>query len=159
MGVAHYRNGDFKAACTAFRQVNLFKTSDGIDVESYLKSKPQKASMEYVEYYETLPLEPQTILWESNHGSSIGCHPLALFDEVCSDPRYGDFVHYWAINNEDNIPERLRGRKDVRFVPTNSDLYRRVLSSAGHLVNNVSFPPYFVRKDGQKYLNTWHGTP
>ena len=159
LGVAHYRSGDFKAACAAFRQVTLFKSSDGIDVESYLKSKSQKSSMEYVEYYETLPLDPQVILWESNHGSSIGCHPLALFDEVCSDPRYRGFSHYWAINNDDNIPDRLRGRKDVRFVRTNSDLYKRVLSSAGHLVNNVSFPPYFVRKDGQKYLNTWHGTP
>lgn len=159
LGVARHRIGDFTSACAAFRQMRIFKTSDGIDVESYLKNKAQKNSLEYVEYYETLPLEPKIILWESNHGSSIGCHPLALFDEVCSDPRYQEFSHYWAINNEDNIPDRLRGRKNVRFVQTNSDLYKRVLSSAAHLVNNVSFPPYFIRKDGQKYLNTWHGTP
>ncbi|MGP4033796.1 CDP-glycerol glycerophosphotransferase family protein [Pseudarthrobacter sp. 1C304] len=159
LGVARHRAGAFTAACDAFRQMRLFKASDGIDVESYLKNKAQKTSLEYVEYYESLPLEPHTILWESNHGASIGCHPLALFDEVCSDPRFQDFNHYWAINNQDNIPDRLRGRKNVRFVRTNSDLYKRVLSSAEHLVNNVSFPPYFVRKDGQKYLNTWHGTP
>lgn len=159
LGAARHQSGAFSAACDAFRQMRLFKTSDGIDVDSYVKNKAQKTSLEYVEYYETLPLEPKTILWESNHGASIGCHPLAVFDEVCSDPRYQDFNHYWAINNEDNIPDRLRGRKNVRFVQTNSDLYKRVLSAAGHLVNNVSFPPYFVRKDGQRYLNTWHGTP
>lgn len=159
LGVARHRNGDFQAACAAFRQTRIFKTSDGIDVESYLKNKTQKASLEYVEYYESLPLQPETILWESNHGASIGCHPLALFDEVCADPRYQHFRHYWTINNEENIPDRLRGRKNVRFVRTNSDLYKRVLASAGNLVNNVSFPPYFIRKDGQKYLNTWHGTP
>ena len=33
------------------------------------------------------------------------------------------------------------------------------LATAGYLVNNVSFAPYFVRRREQRYLNTWHGTP
>lgn len=33
------------------------------------------------------------------------------------------------------------------------------LATAEYLVNDTSFPTYFVRRDGQRYLNTWHGTP
>ncbi|WP_268255122.1 CDP-glycerol glycerophosphotransferase family protein [Escherichia coli] len=33
------------------------------------------------------------------------------------------------------------------------------LASCEFLINNVSFPEYFIRKKGQRYLNTWHGTP
>ncbi|WP_434612870.1 CDP-glycerol glycerophosphotransferase family protein [Arthrobacter sp. A5] len=159
LGYARYRNGDYIEAAAAFREARLFKTSDGIDVEKYLKNKSQKLSMEYVEYYETLDLNPKTILWESNHGASIGCHPLAIFDEVSTKPEFADYRHVWTINNTSNIPPRLRERKNVIFVRTHSDLYKRHLASAQFLVNNVSFPPYFIRKQGQQYLNTWHGTP
>ncbi|MGY2746013.1 CDP-glycerol glycerophosphotransferase family protein [Arthrobacter sp. UYCu723] len=159
LGVAHFKLEDYPAACQAFRQTRLFKTSDGIDVEQYLKNKTQKLSMEYVEHYENLDLRDDIILWESNHGASIGCHPLAIFDQVQQDPDYAHFSHYWVINNDSNIPDRLRGLENVFFVQTHSDLYKRVLASARYLVNNVSFPPYFIRKDRQHYLNTWHGTP
>lgn len=28
-----------------------------------------------------------------------------------------------------------------------------------YLVNNSTFPTYFIKRSGQIYLNTWHGTP
>ncbi|SFT65747.1 CDP-glycerol glycerophosphotransferase family protein [Arthrobacter sp. ov118] len=158
-GFAAYQSGDFEKACAAFKQAKVFQFSDGIKVEKYLANESQKKSMEFVEYLETLPLRDDVILWESNHGSSIGCHPLALFDHVDSDSAFQSFTHYWVINNDVNIPERLKSRSDVIFVETNSDLYKRILASAKYLVNNVSFPPYYTRRPGQQYLNTWHGTP
>lgn len=42
---------------------------------------------------------------------------------------------------------------------TGSVSYYRALSRAGYLVNDSSFPGRFVKKEGQIYLNTWHGTP
>jgi len=38
-------------------------------------------------------------------------------------------------------------------------MYLRYLCKAKYLINNSGFPPYFIRKDGQQYLATWHGTP
>jgi CDP-glycerol glycerophosphotransferase (TagB/SpsB family)/glycosyltransferase involved in cell wall biosynthesis len=57
------------------------------------------------------------------------------------------------------IPAEYRGRPDTIFVARGSDLYRRYLASASHLISNNTFMPYFARRPGQKYLNTWHGTP
>jgi CDP-glycerol glycerophosphotransferase (TagB/SpsB family) len=37
--------------------------------------------------------------------------------------------------------------------------YERALASAKFLVTDTSFPPYFIKKKEQVYLNTWHGTP
>ena len=42
---------------------------------------------------------------------------------------------------------------------TGSLSYYKVLSQAGYLVNDTTFPGRFIKKDGQIYLNTWHGTP
>lgn len=151
--------GDLSGAANAFLQTRIFMTPDGIDVPKYLKNTSQKHSMQYLEYYETVELRPKTILWESNHGATVGCHPLALFRHVADLPEFSGYRHVWAVNDPAVVPDDVRERENVFFAVPHSDLYLRVLATASHLVNNVSFPPYFIRRDGQRYLNTWHGTP
>src|SRR5690606_7006723 len=55
-------------------------------------------------------------------------------------------------------PEALR-KRNVVFVQPGSDLHLRYMATASHLVNNATFPTWFVRRPEQRYLNTWHGTP
>jgi len=40
-----------------------------------------------------------------------------------------------------------------------SDRYFEALSRSQYLINNATFPPEFGKRDGQIYINTWHGTP
>ena len=35
----------------------------------------------------------------------------------------------------------------------------RLLASAKYLINDATFPNYWIKKEGQVYINTWHGTP
>jgi CDP-glycerol glycerophosphotransferase len=35
----------------------------------------------------------------------------------------------------------------------------KYLATAKYLINNTTFPSYFNKRDGQIYINTWHGTP
>ena len=35
----------------------------------------------------------------------------------------------------------------------------RLLASAKYLINDATFPNYWIKKKGQVYINTWHGTP
>ncbi|MDI9540571.1 MAG: glycosyltransferase [Bacillota bacterium] len=37
--------------------------------------------------------------------------------------------------------------------------YYKVIASAKYLINDNTFQSFFIKKDGQIYLNTWHGTP
>ncbi|MCB6423253.1 CDP-glycerol glycerophosphotransferase family protein, partial [[Clostridium] scindens] len=51
------------------------------------------------------------------------------------------------------------GLENAILVPVYSKAYQMALATSEILVNNVTFPPYFIRRDEQVYLNTWHGTP
>src|SRR5690606_13267081 len=37
--------------------------------------------------------------------------------------------------------------------------YLQALATCAYLVNNSTFPSYYLAKEGQIYVNTWHGTP
>lgn len=132
---------------------------DGLDLKKYLTKPASRRRSLFAEFQETLPLAESTVLLESNHGSSIGCHPLALFREMSADDRFDGFTYVWVHTSEARVPNEVRRRPDVVLVEIHSDLYLKYLASAKYLINNVSFAPYFVRREGQIYLNTWHGTP
>lgn len=151
--------GDFEAASAAYLETRLFKRAHGVDTSAYLKNRDLKQSMIYTEYLETLPLAPKTVLYESSHGNSVSCNPLQIFRQMLEDPHFDSWTHVWVLNDKDRIPFELAGRPNVIFVARDCDLYVRYLSTATYLINNNTFAPYFVRREGQKYLNTWHGTP
>ncbi|MGW6083743.1 CDP-glycerol glycerophosphotransferase family protein, partial [Bacillus subtilis] len=66
----------------------------------------------------------------------------------------------WALNDQDNpYANKYKGLKNVRFVKVHSEEYIKYLTKAKYLINNVTFPTYFQKKDEQIYINTWHGTP
>ena len=153
------RLGRYEEACEAFRNSRILKRPYGVDFVKYEANPDTKASMEYCEYLETHPICEGTILYESFHGVSIGCNPYAIFRYIVDQPEFSGWKHIWVIDDLSKIPQDYAGRENVFFIPRNSDAYRRYLATAEYLINNTSFPYWFARRDGQKYLNTWHGTP
>lgn len=51
------------------------------------------------------------------------------------------------------------GFENVNIIVYASDDYMRLLASAKYLINDATFPNYWIKKEGQVYINTWHGTP
>ncbi|MGR3762456.1 CDP-glycerol glycerophosphotransferase family protein (plasmid) [Roseobacteraceae bacterium NS-SX3] len=151
--------GRHEEACEAFRSFRILQRPHGLDESKMLRSIGQKRLNSYIEYCEVLAIAPKTILYETFHGASIACNPYAICLHLLQDPEFSDYTHVWVVNPGTHIPERLRGRENVIFVQRYSDAYLRALATAGHLLNNVSFPQFFCRREEQKYLNTWHGTP
>ncbi len=117
----------------------------------------------YPIYYDTLPIIPKTILLESEHGKVFNGIIFQLTLHLATMTCYQDYtiiVSGW----ESRIPifkEKLAryGVNNVQFCAYRSDSYFRVLASAQYLINDTSFIPCFIKKEGQVYLNTWHGTP
>ena len=102
------------------------------------------------------------ILLESRSGKALESNILSLLKELCQEP-YRSFTLVLSVHrdSENEIKEKLQKNsiQGVHFVRTGSVAYYHALSRAGYLVNDTSFPGRFIKKEGQIYLNTWHGTP
>lgn len=160
LGFSLFRAGRFEEACRAFRQTYITQVASGIDSAALAKAHPSEVlPATYVEYMKSLPLRDNVIVYESHIGKQYSCNPLAIFEYLVNHPDYKSLLHVWVINDPERVPDSLRHYPNVVFAPRPSDLYLRYLATAKYLVNNTVFPQYFVRREGQKFLATWHGTP
>lgn len=116
----------------------------------------------YAYYYKYVPVSRKTVLYEAFFGRGMLCNPYAIFLELLNNPAYSKYEHIWVLDKFENHAELLReyaGYKNVRFVEYQSKKYLKYLCKAGYLINNATFPNYFTKREGQIYVNTWHGIP
>lgn len=100
--------------------------------------------------FSNLPLT-DSILFESFQGKVIGDNPFAIFKEVQS--RKFDSELLFTVNSVTKAPDGARGLRH------GSISWLRALATSKVLINNTNFPGYFSKRVGQKYIQTWHGTP
>jgi len=153
------QQGKYKEACSIFLEQKITQLAHGTPLNNYETNQNFKRSIDYTEYYERFEIEENTILYESYHGSSISCNPYAIFKTIYQNEQFEGYRHIWVLDDKSKIPQDLKKYSNIIFVKRDSDLYMRYLSKSKYLINNVTFPEYFIRKEGQYYLNTWHGTP
>lgn len=134
------------------------------NVKKYITNDFYRARFYYTKMYEKLEINKNYILIESFVGNNLNGNPFYILKELCDNKKYDSFIKFVSINkNNRNEAELLLNKYDlydkVRILIRHSKEYCEVLASAKYLINNVTFPTYFMRKDAQVYLNTWHGTP
>lgn len=112
----------------------------------------------YRAWLDTEPIRPQDIMFESNLGLSVDCNPLAIYRHI-RDNEPNEYTFYWAVDKHATVPTDVWQDPNTIIVRKNSSRYVKLLATAGYLVNNSTFPTYYVRRDDQQYLMTWHGTP
>lgn len=121
-----------------------------------------RAKTHYIKYYEKLPLKEDVILLESQHGENASGNIFYLAKELCR-PEYDRFTVYFVMRNKKaEATEKMfrqKGMEKIQVVSLASKEYFRLLATAKYLVNDTTFSPSFIKKEGQVYLNTWHGTP
>ena len=159
LGCLLVKGGRLEEACEAFRNIRIIQAPYGAPENPLQDDKAFNKSALYTEYFEREPLDQEMVLLESFHGASISCNPYAIFTKMLESDKFANFTYVWVINNKDKIPKYLKRLKNVIFISRESESYLYYLAKAKYLINNNTFPPYFIRKLGQKYLNTWHGTP
>lgn len=115
----------------------------------------------YAHYHDKITIEDNTVLYESYHGKSATCNPYAIFKELYSNPKFNYLKHIWSVDDPASTWVRTFKQEypHVIFIKRNSLQYAGWLGKAKYLINNVTFPIYFQKKNGQIYINTWHGTP
>lgn len=125
-------------------------------------TRPPKMKFFYGRYYKHMDVVENRILFESFHGSTVSDSPLFILKELLSRPDAGKFEIFYSSNTNDLAAHRKfieANNLPVTLVPVSSYKYLKVLATAKYLVNNSSFPVYFIKKENQVYLQTWHGTP
>ncbi len=100
-----------------------------------------------------LPLRPDTALFEAHMGRSVSDSPGAVFRELIA--RRPDLDVSWVTPGGRPVD----GLDRVTEIRRDSWKYLAALARSQYLVDNQSFPPFFRKRAGQRYLQTWHGIP
>ena len=125
------------------------------------KKLKKKTYDSYLKYSQE-PIDDSLVLLEAGQGKNINGNMFALLREICENPRWSRLRPVFVVTKGtmDQARERFEfyGYKPELAV-RNSERYCQVLATAAILITDNSFPPYFLKREGQVYLNTWHGTP
>jgi CDP-glycerol glycerophosphotransferase len=120
------------------------------------------AQFERLAWARSRPVVPGQVLYESFAGNGMLDSPGQIFRDLLAAPDMQHLQHVWALKDLEQYGEaveRYRNDARVRFVIYGSPAYLNALARSQYLVNNATFPPEFGKREGQVYLNTWHGTP
>lgn len=152
-------HGDLHRVCSVLLDHREFERPDGLDLKKLIKSDYDRRKLRYAEYRERFNVVPKTVLFESFWGSRINDNPMAIYSAMIRDSRFDGARFYWTWDEKCKIPDGIGNDGRTIIVRYGTAHYDRVLATTEILVNNTSFVEYFTRRDGQRYLNTWHGTP
>lgn len=117
----------------------------------------------YAHYYKTLEIDEKAVLFESQHGTGMQGNVFYMLRAMVNSPEYADYKLYLSCrnSNKEEFREFLdrNGMQRVKLAVLSTRLYMKLMASAKYLVNDNTFLPFYIKKEGQIYLNTWHGTP
>lgn len=82
-------------------------------------------------------------------GKSITDSPYAIFKSLIQQPRYRKYKHIWVVDHHETLlfyKARFKYYKNVEFVIKESREYLKALTESKYLINNSTFPYYFIKK-------------
>lgn len=107
----------------------------------------------YIHVFLKRPLKRNWILFESFFGKSYSDSPKYIYEYISANLP-GRYKCIWIINKRrTKIP--FRHKKIKRF----SLSYYYYLARCGYIVFNSRQPAWVVKREGNVFLQTWHGTP
>lgn len=121
----------------------------------------QLKQMYYLKEYYNGKIDDKLVLIESKQGEDLAGNMYYTLKEIVKNHK--DYkVMLVATQEKMNTLEKMLKKHDiegVELVRYKSLNYYKILATAKYLFNDTSFPMVFIKKEGQVYTNTWHGTP
>lgn len=112
--------------------------------------------------YRKQPILEQYVLLEAGQGKNVNGNMFAMARELCENEKYQDYKAVFVVTEETLEDAKKRFsfyQYAVEFVVRNTETYKKYLATCKYVMTDNSFPPYFLKREEQIYLNTWHGTP
>lgn len=117
----------------------------------------------YIKNWGRISDKTRVYLFESRDGASFTDSPRYIFNELMARTDQTQSVFIWIYSRHsdlNNLKTTLPLIDDrVMFVMRDTIEYARALAKSNYLINNSTFPFWFIKHKNQKYINTWHGTP
>ncbi|WHY91241.1 CDP-glycerol glycerophosphotransferase family protein [Neobacillus cucumis] len=113
-----------------------------------------KGKSVYNETSKTEPIDKQMVVFESFLGKNYSGNPKYIYEQMLRDPKFKNFKFVWSYRGEN--PEEIPGNPII--VNRDTDEFYRYMAKAKYWVSNIIFPIH-RKREGNVYLQTWHGTP
>lgn len=128
--------------------------------EKKIKNKIKDAY--YINRYYKAEIRDNTVLLESKNGEDVAGNIFYIIKEL-NNAEYSELDIYLVArkNKIEKFNALLETYKinNVKIVRRMSFRYLKLLATSKYLFNDTSFPYLFIKREGQIYTNTWHGTP
>ena len=122
-----------------------------------------QAKHKYIEFYERCAIDEHLILLESQQANEMSGNIFYLLRYLCGSEKYQHYRIYLSCRAGKRQKFRKMlddyGMERVALTDLSSEEYFRLMASAKYLFNDNTFLPFYMKKEGQIYVNTWHGTP
>lgn len=101
---------------------------------------------------ESNPINKKMIFFESFLGKSYSGNPKYIYEKLLEMGYSNQFIFIWSYSGNSIIPG------NPIIVERESEEYFKYLAESKYWVNNIIFPVH-RKREGNIYLQTWHGTP
>ena len=124
-----------------------------------------RVGMKYAGWVHRCRIRPKRVFIDSQRGKNLNGNMFYLLARILTNPIYDDFMIDLSCTKKterayrDLIRSHGLDERRVSFVYHNSAQFAKALARDGFVFSDTSMPVYFVKRDNQIYLNTWHGTP
>ena len=112
----------------------------------------------YINALKKEALEEDAVFLESAGGKELTEDIFYLLKGLCAESFSKFTVYLAAESSKMDVFGRMLERGDihnVHMVKTSSKKYRKCLAAAKYLFNDAALTSWFIKRDGQVYLNTW----
>ncbi|MBQ6401023.1 MAG: CDP-glycerol glycerophosphotransferase family protein [Firmicutes bacterium] len=103
-------------------------------------------------------VDDHLILFETFMGRQYGDNPRAIYERMIADPRFDGFRYIWVLmdkEKKDLFPQLA----NVETVDRDDWNYYDLVASAKYVITNSNLDYGITKREGQVFLQTWHGTP
>ncbi len=106
----------------------------------------------YKHRYIKQPMLDNVVLLESFFGKSYSDSPKYIFEKL-NDMYPGKYEYVWILDKKTALPYPAKQVKRFSFG------YYKYMARSKYIVFNSRQPKWFVKRKGNVFLETWHGTP
>lgn len=101
-----------------------------------------------------IPVDKHCIIFDSFMGRGYSCNPKAIYEYIRDNEEFSQYKKVWCYRKGNNFTV-----DDCIMVRYRSLTYYYYLSRAKYWIFNSKLSADILKKKGQVYVQTWHGTP